>query len=184
MNKFIINPENSLLLVIDIQERLFRVMDEKIQLMIKKNAEILMKTANEFNIPVIITEQYRKGLGTTIPELANLCQCPNLEKIFFNCMKDEAIKNQITSSGKKNIIITGIESHICVLQTSLSLLNEGYNVIIACDAVASRRKNDWQAAMAVLNEAGAVIYPTETIAFMILEKAGTEQFKKLSPLFK
>jgi len=70
------------------------------------------------------------------------------------------------------------------LQTTLSLLNDGYNVIVACDAVASRRKSDWQAAMKVLEKAGAVIYPTETIAFMILEKSGTEQFKRLSPLFK
>jgi len=184
MNKFIINSQDSLLLVIDIQEKLFKVMEENIQGILKKNTEILMKTAKEFNIPVIITEQYRKGLGTTIPELANICSCPNLEKTFFNCMKDETIAKELKAAGKKNILIAGIESHICVLQTTLSLLNDGYNVIVACDAVASRRKSDWQAAMKVLEKAGAVIYPTETIAFMILEKSGTEQFKRLSSLFK
>jgi isochorismate hydrolase len=82
MNKFIINSQDSLLLVIDIQEKLFKVMEDNIQGILKKNTEILMKTAKEFNIPVIITEQYKKGLGTTIPELANICSCPNWKRLF------------------------------------------------------------------------------------------------------
>lgn len=185
MNKFEINREDTLLLMIDIQERLFVAMKESIQEMLKKNSAILLKTAGELKIPVIITEQYRKGLGTTLPELSSLCEgSPNLEKLFFNCMKDEAINDKIVKSGKKTVILTGIESHICVFQTALTLINMNYNVVIASDGVASRRKHDWKTALKVLSKAGAVVYPTETIAFMLIEKAGTPEFKALSPLFK
>lgn len=185
MNRFAITREDTLLLMIDIQERLFAAMQQNIQEMLKKNSAILLKTAGELNIPVIVTEQYRKGLGTTIPDLSSLCcRAPNLEKLFFNCMKDDAIMQEVANSGKKTVIITGIESHICVFQTALTLLEMNYNVIIASDGVASRRKHDWKTAMTALSESGAVVYPTETIAFMLIEKAGTPEFKALSPLFK
>lgn len=185
MSRFEIRREDTLLLMIDMQERLFIAMQEKIQEMLKKNSAILLKTADEMKIPVIVTEQYRKGLGTTIPELSSLCGgSPNLEKLFFNCIKDDAIKQEITKSGKKSVIITGIESHICVFQTALSLLDMNYNVVIASDGVASRRKHDWKTAMKALSKAGALVLPTETIAFMLIEKAGTPEFKALSPLFR
>lgn len=185
MNRFEIKREDSLLLMIDIQERLFVAMKDSIQEMLKKNSAILLKTAGELNIPVIVTEQYRKGLGSTLPELSSLCTgSPNLEKLFFNCMKDEAIKDEIIKSGKKTVILTGIESHICVFQTALTLIQMNYNVVIASDGVASRRTHDWKTALKALSKAGAVVYPTETIAFMLIEKAGTPEFKALSPLFK
>jgi len=185
MKDFTINSKDTLLLIIDIQERLFQAMENDVQNLLKKNCAILINTANEFKIPIIVSEQYRKGLGDTIPELKSIpTESLNLEKIHFDCMKNEELKKEILKSDKKTIIITGIESHICVLQTSLSLLAEGKRVIIASDGVASRRKQDWIAALNILSDAGALIYPTETIAFMILEKAGTPEFKKLSPLFK
>lgn len=185
MSRFEIRREDTLLLMIDMQERLFIAMQEKIQEILKKNSAILLKTAGEMKIPVIVTEQYRKGLGTTIPELSSLCGgSPNLEKLFFNCIKDDAIKQEITKSGKKSVIITGIESHICVFQTALTLLDMNYNVVIASDGVASRRKHDWKTAMKALSKAGALVLPTETIAFMLIEKAGTPEFKALSPLFR
>ena len=185
MKDFTINSSDTLLMVIDIQDRLFQAMEKDIQSLLKKNAAILINTANEFHIPIIVTEQYRKGLGETIPELISLTENPlNLEKIHFDCIKNEEIKNAIIKTDKKTVIITGIESHICVLQTALSLIASGTRVIIASDAVASRKKEDWKAALNILSAAGAMIYPTETIAFMILEKAGTPEFKKLSPMFK
>jgi len=185
MDRFEIKRDDSLIMMIDIQERLFAAMKENIQEMLKKNSAILLKAAGELNIPVIVTEQYRKGLGSTLPELSALCpDSPNLEKLFFNCIKDEAIKDEVTKRGKKTVILTGIESHICVFQTALTLLNMKYNVIIASDGVASRRKHDWNTALEALSKAGAVIYPTETIAFMLIEKAGTPEFKALSHLFK
>ncbi|HPS56709.1 MAG TPA: isochorismatase family protein [Spirochaetota bacterium] len=185
MNRFIIDRDDTFLLLIDMQEKLFRAMESKVQEMLKKNCSILLKTAAEFKMPVIVTEQYRKGLGETIPELAESCEgAPNLEKLFFDCMKDDEIRKTVTSSGKKTAILAGIESHICVFQTALTLLASGYRVVIANDAVGSRRKGDWKAAMEALAAAGAVIYPAETIAFIIIEKAGTPGFKALSPLFR
>lgn len=185
MKDFTINSQDSLLLIIDIQERLFNAMDNDSQNLLKKNPAILIKTADEFNIPIIVTEQYRKGLGETIPELKSLTENSlNLEKLHFDCTKDEAIKTSIIKTGKKTIIITGIESHICVFQTALSLIAEGFKVVISSDGVSSRRKEDRKSALKILSEAGALVYPTETIAFMLLEKAGTPEFKKLSPLFK
>lgn len=185
MKDFTINSSDSLLLIIDIQDRLFQAMEDKVQGVIKKNSAILIKTAAEFNIPMIITEQYRKGLGETIPELKEITSgCTNLEKTYFNCMKDEQIKQDVLKTGKKTVIITGIESHICVLQTALSLIADGMKVVIASDAVGSRRKEDWKAALKILSGAGALVYPSETISFMIIEKSGTPEFKKLSPLFK
>lgn len=185
MKDFTINSTDSLLLIVDIQERLFAAMESGTQTLLKKNSSILINTAVEFNIPLIITEQYRKGLGETIPELKSIAEnSMNLEKIHFDCMKDTEIKKAIIDSRRKTVIITGIESHICVFQTALSLLYAGLKVVIASDAVSSRRKQDCKTALRVLSEAGALVYPTETIAFMILEKAGTPEFKKLSPLFK
>ena len=87
-------------------------------------------------------------------------------------------------AGRRTFILTGIETHVCVFQTALSLLRKGYRVVVASDAVASRRKHDWEYALRALAGAGALVYPTETISFMLLEKAGTGEFKKLSPLFK
>lgn len=185
MKDYSINSSDSLLMIIDIQERLFQAMENTAQDSLKKNCAILINTSKEFNIPIIITEQYRKGLGETIPEIKGPAgDALNLEKLYFNCMKDEEIKKAVVKTGKQTVIITGIESHICVFQTALSLIASGVKVIIASDGVASRRKQDYKSALKVLSEAGALIYPTETIAFMILEKAGTPEFKKLSPLFK
>lgn len=185
VNKYIINKNDTLLMLIDVQEKLFRVMSPEVQENLKKNCAILMKTAAEFHIPLLITEQYRRGLGETIPELLSIAgSAPNLEKLHFDCIKDDAIRNAVESASKKTVILSGIESHICVFQTALSLLEKGFNVIVADDAVGSRRKKDWRAALDALGSAGAVIYPTETIAFMIIEKAGTPEFKAISPMFK
>jgi isochorismate hydrolase len=185
MQDFMINKNDSLLLIIDIQDRLFQAMEIDSQSMLKRNCEILFKTANEFNMPMIVTEQYRKGLGETIPELKDfLYSAKFFEKLFFNAMKEDEIKNEILSTNKKTVILTGIEAHICVFQTALSLIEEDHNVVIVSDGVASRKKDDKNAAITMLREAGALVYPTETIAFMLLEKAGTPEFKKISPLFK
>jgi len=185
MSNFMINKNDSLLLIIDIQDKLFKAMESDSQSMVKRNCAILIKAANEFNIPIIVTEQYRKGLGETIPELKDiLSNAKFFEKIFFDAIKDDEIKKAVKDSAKKTVIITGMETHICVFQTALSLLTSEYNVVIASDGVSSRRKDDKNAALDMLKEAGALIYPTETIAFMLLEQAGTPEFKKLSPLFK
>ena len=185
MNKFIIRPEDTMLLVIDIQERLFGVMEEQFKPALIKNNAILIKTAKTFGISVVVSEQYPKGLGSTIPELAELLtDVPKIEKLYFSCFREDPVRKAIVATGKKNIIVTGIETHVCVLQTVLDLLQKDYNPVVASDAVLSRNASDRLAAIEAMRDAGAIIYPTETVAFMLLEKAGTTEFKQLSPLFK
>ncbi|MCP4137928.1 MAG: isochorismatase family protein [bacterium] len=189
IDTFTLTPNDTALVIIDIQERLFGAMKPKIQEVVTKNTGILIEISKLYNMPIIVTEQYRKGLGPTISELQEKTNGSEpLEKLYFDCMKDSSINNHInetiTKSGKKSIILTGIETHVCVFQTALSLLEKDFRVTIAADAVASRRKHDWKFALESLRQAGVNIYPTETIAFMLLEKAGTPEFKKMAPLFK
>jgi nicotinamidase-related amidase len=185
MNKFIIRPEDTALVVIDIQERLFNAMEPALKPALIRNNKLLMKTACTFSMPVIVSEQYPKGLGPTIPEMAELLNdVPKMEKLYFSCLRDEHIRNAIKAADKPNIIVTGIETHVCVLQTVLDLLDAGCNPVVASDAVLSRNASDRITAINAMRDAGAVIYPTETICFMLLEKAGTPEFKQLSPLFK
>ncbi len=185
IENFILERNETALLIIDIQERLFAAMKSKVRENLKKNSAILIETAKLFNIPIIVSEQYKKGLGATIPELSEKMEkAIYLEKIHFDCMKDNTLNRTILETNKKTIIICGVETHVCVFQTALTLLKEGINIVIASDAVGSRRKHDWQTAIKALNNAGAVIYPTETISFMLLEKAGTPEFKALAPMFK
>lgn len=185
IEQFYLKKEDCALLVIDIQERLAAAMKADIMETAVKNTAILIETAKLFGMPVIVSEQYRKGLGATLPALAErLAGAVFSEKLHFDCMKDESLRGHIASCGKKTVIVAGIETHVCVFQTALSLLAGGYRVAVASDAVASRRTHDREHALRSLERAGAAVYPTETISFMLLEKAGTEEFKKLSPLFR
>jgi len=185
MRRFILRPEDACVLVIDMQEKLFRAMEVESRNLVLKNTDILVETAHAFSIPLIITEQYPKGIGPTLEELKK--KTPDetpIEKTHFNCLGEEAIATRIDDSGRNTIILCGMETHICVLATAMHLLEQGRNVVIASNAVCSRRKHDWETALAAMASAGAVIYPVETIVFMLIGKAGTEQFKALSPLVK
>jgi nicotinamidase-related amidase len=182
---FIFNRADAGLIIIDIQEKLAAAMHPHIIEKTVKNAGILIETAKLFRMPIIVSEQYRKGLGPTLAPLSGQCAgIEPLEKLSFDCVRDEALAKKIAGTGRKTFIITGIETHVCVFQTALSLLRKGYRAVVAADAVASRRKLDWEYALRALAGAGALVYPTETIAFMLLERAGTDEFKKLAPLFK
>jgi nicotinamidase-related amidase len=182
---FILKREDTALVVVDMQEKLIAAMKENIAAHVTKNTGILIETAKVFGIPVIASEQYRKGLGPTMGAVAEkLAGAPVLEKLHFDCTKDDALAKTLYAAGRKTFVIAGIEAHVCVFQTALSLLEKGYRVVVASDAVASRRKHDWSYAMRALAQAGAVIYPTETISFMLMVKAGTAEFKKLAPLFR
>jgi nicotinamidase-related amidase len=181
----IITRADAGLVVIDIQEKLAAAMDPAVIAQTVKNAGILTESAKVFGMPIVVSEQYRKGLGLTLAPLAErLAGVPTHEKLYFDCVRDETLAKAIAGTGRKTFIITGIETHVCVLQTALSLLRKGYRAVVAADAVASRRKLDWEYALRALAGAGALVYPTETIAFMLQEKAGTDEFKKLAPMFK
>ncbi len=185
MNNYFIRPEDCMVLTIDIQERLFSAMEKDFQGTLVKNAAIMLEVAKAFGIPILVSEQYPRGLGKTIDEIADIIgEIPRFEKLYFSCYRDRDIRGELEKIARKTVIVLGIEAHVCVYQSVLDLLMAGYRVVVVNDAVCSRRRDDRLTALAALERAGAVICSTETLAFMFLEKAGTEEFKKLSPLFR
>ena len=182
MNKFALLKEESLLLIIDIQERLVPAMKYGKQVI--KNTNILISATEEMNIPIIVTEQYPKGLGQTVPEINNhLGDSLKFEKTLFTACTDEVIE-ALENAGKKKIIITGMETHVCVFQTTRDLISRGYEVFVVSDGVASRYKENYKNGLDLIKDMGAVITNTETILFDLLKKAGTPEFKVLSKLIK
>ncbi len=185
MTKYLLNDRECMLLVVDIQERLYAAMEEGFRDVFLKNAGILLETAKAFSLPVMVSEQYPKGLGVTVPDIARRMEgATRYEKLTFSCYRDPAIQSAMDASERKTVIVTGIETHVCVFQTVLDLLMAGYRVVVADDAVCSRRPHDRQTALLEMGRAGALVYSTEMISFMLLEKAGTAEFKQLSPLFR
>ena len=175
-----LNLEDCLLLVIDIQERLIPVVHQHEEVI--HNANILLKGMEILGVPVIVTEQYPKGLGNTCKEIILGDDAKVLEKITFSCMANDYIKECVQA--KKQIIICGVEAHICVLKTALDLLDEGYQVHLITDAVSSRKKENKQVAIERMKQSGVFISSTEMILFQLLDKAGTEEFKLISKLIK
>lgn len=175
--------ENSIGLVIDIQERLFPYIHQHDDL--ERNAAILVKGLNAVGISLIVTQQYTKGLGPTIGSLAVIpCMPAAIEKTAFSCCDEPFFSTAFAQSGKKYVIITGIEAHVCVLQTTIDLLDKGYIPVIVEDCVGSRRLSDKQTAIERMRSAGAVITSYESILFELLRYSGTAAFKEISNLVK
>lgn len=182
MHKFTLTKEDSVLLIVDIQEKLAPVM--KYKDMVVKNTKILIAAAKEMNIPVIITEQYPKGLGKTVEELdENLNDTTKIEKIQFSACTDE-LKSHLKELGKKKVIMVGMETHVCVFQTARDLLEDDYHVYVANDGVTSRTKENYLNGIDLMRGMGAVITNTETIVFDLLKESATPEFKVLSKMIK
>ncbi|MBI4842938.1 MAG: hydrolase [Nitrospirae bacterium] len=178
MDKFILNKDNAVLVIVDIQEKLAVVMKQREKVV--NNTLHLIEAAKLLSIPIIVTEQYSKGLGPTVKKIKDsLPSYEPLEKITFDCCRGDGFLKKITSLKKKQIILAGMETHVCVLQTCLSLLKNKHAVHLAGDAVCSRKKDDYLAGKELMRNAGAVITCTETVLFQLLEKAGTEEFKTI-----
>jgi len=177
--------ENTVGLVIDIQQKLYARMPDKESLL--KNSLTLLRGLKALNIPVLFTQQYSRGLGDTVSELTREYAGSSfdpIEKISFSCCGEPDFSERLRKTGKKNIIIAGIETHVCVLQTGIDLINEGYQPVIVEDCVSSRRKTDKQVALRRLLYEGAIISTFESVLFELLQKAGTEEFKTISKLVK
>ena len=182
---YFLNAEDSVLVVIDVQERLCKAMDQQVLADLTANTGILLDSAAELQVPVVITEQYVKGLGETLAELQEKAVgAPRLEKMTFSCCGSAEFVEAVRATGKRQIVITGMETHVCVLQTAIELLDAGYVVHLVQDAVMSRSGQNKQAAMGMMQQAGAVITCTESVLFQWLKAAGTDSFKKLSRLVK
>lgn len=183
-DKFFLQREQAVLVVIDVQEKLCRAMDEKVLEKLAGNIGVLQETARELGIPVVVTEQYVKGLGETLPAIREKLTEPAMEKMTFSCCGDNAFLDKLKGLNRRQVVVTGMETHVCVLQTVLELLDAGYAVHLVRDAVMSRRKDNWFVGLETAAAAGAVLTSTEAAMFQLLRVAGTDEFKRLSKLVR
>lgn len=175
--------DDALLLVIDVQDRLAAAMPEKVPAIV--NTVRLVEGAKLLSVPIIVTEQYPKGLGPTVPAVQEaLPDHSTVEKLCFDCCGEESFAAALGGSGRKSMVIAGMEAHICVLQTALALLERGYRVHVVKDAVCSRAVENKEVAMGILRDAGATVTTTETVLFQLVGRAGTPEFKAISALIK
>lgn len=175
--------EDTLFVVIDFQERLMPVMFGKEEL--EDKVCRLAAGMKELGIPKIVTQQYTKGIGETIPSVAEaLGEFFPIDKTSFSCMNNEEFKEQLQAAGKGTVVACGIESHICLQQTVLQLLNEGYKVYVPVDCVSSRSQEDKMVSIARMGEAGAVMTTYEAILYELLGNAKAPEFKAISKIVK
>jgi nicotinamidase-related amidase len=175
--------DNTTLLVIDMQERLFPVMHEKEKLL--RNMIKLIKGVQVLEVPVVLTEQYPKGLGPTLPEIKGLL--PDVQpvaKVCFNCCDEEVFCQALGILGRKQVLVAGIEAHICVYQTAIALLRAGYEVQVVGDCVSSREPENRLVALFKMGTAGVSPTTTEMALFELLRVAGGDKFKQISNIVK
>jgi nicotinamidase-related amidase len=182
-NKKILVRDKTALLVIDIQEKILAVMKEPEQVI--NNTLKLIKSFKILNIPIFYTEQYPKGLGLTaaslIKELEGLSP---VQKTSFSCSGIPNFFNRLLDNKVSQVVIAGIESHVCVQQTVLDLLANGFQVNVAADAVSSRKEIDYKLAVDRMRVHGAEITSTEAILFELLEVSGTDEFRGIAQIIK
>lgn len=185
-NSLLPSPQRTALLVIDVQERLVPAMPAYVLPAVLRNTCILIETAHEYNLPVFASEQYPRGLGSTVPEIQAVLgeDIRPFEKVSFSCCQAPSLQPVFDQLSGYGFILCGMETHVCVLQTALDLLQRGHPVYVAADAVCSRGKLNWKTGLDLMRQAGAVIGSTEIFAFGLLGEAGTEQFKRISKLVK
>ena len=178
--------DQSALVVIDVQERLFPAMDADHREEVMRNLKVLAATAQRLGLPTLATEQYPKGLGHTLPEMkaALPAGLEPMEKVAFSCWAVESFRTRLAASGKRQILLGGIEAHVCVLMSAIDLLAAGFAVHVVADAVTSRTQANWRLAMDYLRQAGAVVTTTETALFQLLGQADSDAFRELARLIR
>jgi nicotinamidase-related amidase len=172
--------------VTDVQERLFGAMDAERRDDMIRNLKILLTAARRLATPIVVTEQYPKGLGRTLPELRVLLldQAPVIEKTSFSACGAPEFVERLSNLGAEPIILTGVEAHVCVLLTALDLLGMGRRVWIVADAVCSRRAATMDIGLAQARQAGAIVTSTETVVFQLLGRSDTEAFREVAKLLR
>jgi nicotinamidase-related amidase len=180
-----IKNENILFVLIDFQDKFFPILKKKVVRLIKANILLLTKMFKELNIPMIGTEHYVKGLGHTESDVLEAWgDAPMTDKITFSCCGDEKFLANLEKFSRPMIVVAGLETQICVLQTVLDLLDRGHQVIVLKDAVVSSSKLKWENGIDLMKEAGAHILNTETLLFYLLKRADSKEFKYLVKLLK
>ncbi|MGB8061304.1 MAG: hydrolase [Candidatus Sulfotelmatobacter sp.] len=180
-----LDPEQCALVVIDIQEKLLPPIFQKEQLV--RNAQLLIRAAGILKIPALVSTQYAKGLGGTVPEVASLLSGVEVtDKTLFSCFGSDAFCSLLKRlPGQRNtLLLCGMESHICVTQTALGALREGYLVHVASDAVSSRTEWNWKVGLDRMRGAGAVISSTEMMIYELMRSSSSAAFKELLPHLK
>lgn len=183
MNSFgIIDKNTTAFIQIDIQEKFkpaIYKMDEVIS-----NAKILVESSQALNVPIVVTEQYPKGLGKTVEEIILPENTPIIEKLHFSCFGNQEFNKKIKELKLKSIIIFGVEAHVCLLKTALDALKQNLEVYLVADAVSSRTPENKALAIERMRQSGAFIVSTEMILFQMLDYSGTDDFKVVSKLIK
>lgn len=175
--------ENTIGLVIDMQEKLLPHMSNPTE--VKDNCIKMVKGLNILKIPTIVTQQYTKGLGPTVNEVNELIENFSfIEKNTFSCYRETDFIKVLNKSEKRNVLIMGIEAHVCVLQTALDLLYNNFNPVIVTNAIDSRNPNDKQVAIWRMRDIGCIMTTYESILFELCKEAGTDEFKAISKLVK
>jgi nicotinamidase-related amidase len=179
----LLQRENTGILIVDVQEKLMPVMDR--QQIMTENINKLLQLCRLFSLPVLLTEQYPRWLGPTVPELKHaLSSYEPITKMHFNCCDVAQFNDHLASHSLENIIITGVESHICIFQTCVGLTAKGYQIHVPKDAVSSRTSENRQVGLELMKSAGALITSTEAVIYQILKQADTKEFKKMSKIMK
>lgn len=178
-----LTTDNTILVLIDYQERLFPAMHDKETLL--RNVLKLVRGANVLGVPIILTEQYPKGLGRTLPEITEvLPDVKPLEKTCFSCCDEENFNAALKTSARKQVLIAGIEAHICVYQTAMALARSGYEVQVVSDCISSRDPENKLAALFKMGAAGISPTTTETALFELLKVGRGDVFKQISGIVK
>lgn len=173
------------LIVVDMQERLLPPIWEKERLV--RNVQLLIRLAGILKLPALVTTQYAKGLGNTVPDIANLLpNTPTIDKQMFSCFGSDAFCSMLKRlpGQRTTVLLCGMEAHICVMQTALGALREGYLVHVAADAVSSRTELNWQIGLNRMRSAGAIVSSTEMMIYELLRSSGAPAFKELLPYLK
>jgi nicotinamidase-related amidase len=179
-----LQPGRACLIVVDLQQKLLPAMDGKDRVL--GNSLLLLRLAKVMDLPIVLTTQYRKGLGNLVPEVLAAAEgIEPLDKVSFGCFGSEAFLSRLASlPGRDQLLVAGIESHICVAQTVLGALEKGYQVHVAGDAVASRTEGNRQVGLARMERAGAVLSSAEMAVYELLARSDGEAFKKMLPYLK
>ena len=173
------------LIVVDIQNKLLPPIWEKERLV--RNVQLLIRLAGILKIPSIVTTQYAKGLGETVPDIADLLpDTPSIDKLMFSCFGSDAFCSTLKRlpGQRTTILLCGMEAHICVMQTALGAVREGYLVHVASDAVSSRTELNWRIGLDRMGAGGAILSSAEMMLYELLRSSGAPAFKELLPYLK
>src|SRR5215471_7371995 len=180
-----IEPHQCALIVVDIQEKLLPPIWQKEQMV--RNSQLLIRLAGILKIPALVTTQYARGLGNIVPEIASLLpESSPIDKLMFSCFGSDVFCSLLKRlpGQRSTVLLCGMEAHICVMQTALAALREGYLVHVAADAVSSRTESNWRIGLDRMRAAGAVISSAETMIYELLRSSGTPAFREMLPYLK